>query len=288
MTVETTLSRERASTFRSNAPGPGSYNFQSAFPSGPKFVIQRKTKFDSLFKTKISQNIGPGPAAYKQPRPLGGTHQSIAIKFKKDKSEERFNVSEAGPGAYDINHVKYLKKSPSACFGRTKRNTKSLSVCSAGPQDHNKHYEMTDKKVTSVERNAARCTIGNEVKNKKLDMATPGPNQYDTMSQRNIGDGASVKVPFAQQIRPISAKPGEIKKIINPGPQDYFAVHVDFYKRRSTVISCKFNNAGKELEGAGKTEGRAKSPGPNQYRPQSAVVLSKSPNATIGNTLRQF
>ena len=54
MTVETTLSREKISTYRSNAPGPGSYNFKSAFPSGPKFVIQRKTKFDSLFKTKIS------------------------------------------------------------------------------------------------------------------------------------------------------------------------------------------------------------------------------------------
>ena len=88
------------------------------------------------------------------------------------------------------------------------------------------------------------------------------------------------------QIRPISARPGEVKRIINPGPQDYSAVAVDFYKRRSTVISCTFNNAGKELEGAQKTEGRAKSPGPNQYRPQSAVVLSKSPSATIGNTLR--
>lgn len=90
------------------------------------------------------------------------------------------------------------------------------------------------------------------------------------------------------QMRPISAKPGEIKKIINPGPQDYQAVHVDFYKRRSTVISCRFNNAGKDLEGDEKTKSRAKSPGPNNYRPQSAAVLSKSPNATIGNTLRQF
>ena len=69
-------------------------------------------------------------------------------------------------------------------------------------------------------------------------------------------------MPFAKQIRPISAKPGEIKSIINPGPQDYSAVHVDFYKRRSTVISCKFKKAGMELEGAEKSKERAKSPGP--------------------------
>jgi hypothetical protein len=78
----------------------------------------------------------------------------------------------------------------------------------AGPQDHNSHVSMTDKKMNSVERNAARCTIGNEPKNKVLEQTTPGPNQYDTTSYKNIGDLASVKVPFAMQIRPISAKPG--------------------------------------------------------------------------------
>ena len=106
------------------------------------------------------------------------------------------------------------------------------------------------------------------------------------MSHRLIGDGASHKVPFATQIRPISARPGEVKKIINPGPQDYTPVDVDFYKRRSTVINCKIGNAGKEKEGKQKSAERAKSPGPNAYRPQSAVVLSKSPSATIGNTRR--
>ena len=35
-------------------PGPGSYNYKTAFPNGPKLSIQSKTKFDSLYTTKIN------------------------------------------------------------------------------------------------------------------------------------------------------------------------------------------------------------------------------------------
>lgn len=165
---------------------------------------------------------------------------------------------------------------------------RTLSYSNAGPQDHNGHRNMTDKKISSVERNAVRATIGNESRHhtKTLEQQTPGPSQYDTMSHRLIGDNASHSVPFTTQIRPISAKPGEVKKIIKPGPQDYAPVDVDFYKRRSTVINCRIGNAGKDIEGVEKSAARSKSPGPNCYRPQSAVVLSKSPSATIGNTKR--
>ena len=49
-----------------------------------------------------------------------------------------------------------------------------------------------------------------------------------------------------------------------------------------------FSTSSKDLEDAGKSKERAKSPGPNHYRPQSAYVLSKRPRATIGNTVREI
>lgn len=41
---------------------------------------------------------------------------------------------------------------------------RTLSCTTVGPQDFNGHKQMTDKKVSSVERNAVRVTIGNEPK----------------------------------------------------------------------------------------------------------------------------
>ena len=56
-------------------------------------------------------------------------------------------------------------------------------------------------------------------------MATPGPNNYNTTSMREIGDAAGVRVPFTTAVRPISAKPGQIKLTnLIPGPQDYKTV----------------------------------------------------------------
>lgn len=105
-----------------------------------------------------------------------------------------------------------------------------------------------------------------------------------------MGDESSVKVPFTTAIRPISARPGEIKKICtNPGPQDYGPVEVNKFKKRSSVIpEGTFTTAGKDLESIDKSRERAKSPGPNNYRPQSAAILSRNPSATIGNTKRSF
>ena len=74
MTIDSTVTKN-------SKPGPGSYNYQPMFPKGPKYVIQSKQKTDSMFLTKISQNISPGPAKYSKRGPVGGTHQSIAIRF---------------------------------------------------------------------------------------------------------------------------------------------------------------------------------------------------------------
>jgi hypothetical protein len=67
---------------------------------------------------------------------------------------------------------------------------------------------MTERRSNSVERNAPRCTIGNAPKEPKPRMPTPGPNNYNTTSLKEIGDAAGVRVPFTTAIRPISAKPG--------------------------------------------------------------------------------
>ena len=64
-------------------------------------------------------------------------------------------------------------------------------------------------------------------------------------------------------------------------------VETKTYLRRSRVIpSCPFTTAGKDLESKSRREERAKSPGPSNYRPQSACILKKSPSCTIGNTKR--
>lgn len=66
-----------------DTPGPGQYKFSSKFPGGPKFVIQSKTRRDSLLLSRIMQNVSPGPAMYsKQAKEVGGSKQTIGIKFK--------------------------------------------------------------------------------------------------------------------------------------------------------------------------------------------------------------
>lgn len=52
---------ERNKSYATLGPGPGAYNHVAMFPSGPKYVIQKKTKFDSLYGTSIRQNVSPGP-----------------------------------------------------------------------------------------------------------------------------------------------------------------------------------------------------------------------------------
>lgn len=113
------------------------------------------------------------------------------------------------------------------------------------------HKRMTDVRSNSAERNAPRCTIGNAGRTLKPRMPTPGPNNYNTTSMKSIGDVASVKVPFATAVRPISAKPGMIRlnSALQPGPQDYKTVETSTYMKRTKVIpKFSFTTARKEIE----------------------------------------
>jgi hypothetical protein len=148
---------------------------------------------------------------------------------------------------------------------------------------------MTKKRINSAERNAPRATIGNEGLRSRRTSAkpTPGPDLYKYESLKSIGDESSVKVPFTTAIRPISAHPGQIKRIHSPGPSDYRIVETTQYMKRSTVIpNMTFTTAGKELESKSRRDERAKSPGPSNYNVNSVKFLKKSPSATFGNTKR--
>lgn len=126
-----------------------------------------------------------------------------------------------GPGAYNTNNVDNLKKSTRVTIGNTKRSMiiDDKSLKTPGPDIYNPHKRMTDTRTSSRERNSVRCTIGREIKQRPLTGVTPGPSNYHTESRVEIGDAASVKVPFTTAIRPISAHPGRTKKIqTNAGP----------------------------------------------------------------------
>lgn len=86
--------------------------------------------------------------------------------------------------------------------------------------------DVTERKSNSRERNSARPTIGkaprdpvkiiNGIRN------LPGPQSYNTMKKKSMGDESSVKITFGTAERPISARPGKIRKIhTGPGPSDY-------------------------------------------------------------------
>ena len=77
-----------------------------------------------------------------------------------------------------------------------------------GPEKYSCHKKMTERRSISTERNAYCATIGNEPKAPYLKDTTPGPNNYNTISRKSIGDHSSVKCLFTKAIRPISAKPG--------------------------------------------------------------------------------
>lgn len=88
---------------------------------------------------------------------------------------------------------------------------------------------MTERRSNSRENNAPRCTIGNGPKEFKPRLNTPGPNNYNINSHRDIGESGT-KVPFNRAVRPISAKPGQVRvSDLIPGPQDYKTVEVDKY-----------------------------------------------------------
>ncbi len=167
---------------KTSLPGPGSYNILPQFPRGTNPVIQIKTKWDSLFGTKIAQNISPGPAKYSTRGSLGGTHQSIAIKFDNLQLESKFTLSGAGPGTYNTNSVSHLTRYPRGTIGNSKRTLAETKKNIPGPDEYSSHKPMTDRRSNSAERNAPRCTIGNGLKEFKPRMETPGPNNYNTTS----------------------------------------------------------------------------------------------------------
>ena len=61
-----------------------------------------------------------------------------------------------------------------------------------------------------------------------------------------------MKVPFTTAVRPISAKPGQIRVTdLIPGPQDYNSIETEKYLKRNNVIpKFRFSTAGLELENA--------------------------------------
>lgn len=154
---------------------------------------------------------------------------------------------------------------------------------------------MTKFRLNSAERNAPRATFGNEqrlterhTKSRMTTMDNPvAMNTYNHMSMKSIGDESSVKVPFTTAIRPISAKPGQLKTFIGPGPQDYRTISTNTFMKRSSVIpNFRFTTAGQNLQSEAKILERSKSPGPSCYRPHSAALMSHIPSANIGNTKR--
>ena len=146
--MNTTISKEeRFTTYKTLAPGPGAYEFKNVFPGGPTHHIQRKSKFDSLIGTKVHQSVSQGPAKYRISRKIGGTHQSIGIKFKGKKPEVA--MYKTGPSSYDINPVKFLKRSPSATVGRSRRLFIHTKTIAPGPNKYSSHHRMTDSRCNS-------------------------------------------------------------------------------------------------------------------------------------------
>lgn len=133
-----------------------------------------------------------------------------------------------------------------------------------GPEKYNGHKKFGHNRQRSNERNAPKFSIGNDGKEDKTFQATPGPLDYTTtLALQTIGDRSSVGVPFSRFIRPISAKNGQLRQVIQPGPADYKAVPVERFRRRNSVIpSCSFKTAGQQPESADVQRLRAKSPGP--------------------------
>ena len=160
----------------------------------------------------------------------------------------------------------------------------SNNLVGPGPEKYSTHRLLTDVRSNSREKRTPSACFGKEVIIERQ-QKSPGPQNYNITSSKCIGDAASIKVVFSMQERPISARPGKIKKInLGPGPQDYNLVDPNVYKRRSRVIP-KISFGFPRAKSAERLD-TCKSPGPMAYRPKSAVVLSKSPNACIGKEIR--
>jgi hypothetical protein len=170
-TIDSTISQNKLetasykkSTQTINVPGPGTYEHSSKFPGGPKFHIQKKAKQDSLFLTKIAQNISPGPAKYSQRTGIGKPSQTFATSTL-DPSAASLVTALVGPGTYDTMSSKdknTLKQQPRVTIGNSKRLFLGEAAANPPPDKYSVHHKMTERKSNSRERNASRATIGRE------------------------------------------------------------------------------------------------------------------------------
>ena len=118
------------------------------------------------------------------------------------------------------------------------------------PDQYSSHQKMSERRSNSRERNAFRATIGREPRmssSERNAAPTPGPDNYLIKSFKTIGDEGGTHVPFGKAMRPISAKPGQVRHVIMPGPQDYKVINPDVFLKRSSVIpSCTFQKSQRE------------------------------------------
>lgn len=174
-------------------------------------MIARKTKFDSLLRTKISQNVSPGPAAYTIRRKLGGTHQSIGQKLATPTGvpTER-NLQNVGPGSYNVSRST-LKKDPSVVIGRMARYFGIKFSAGPDPTTYNNIQRLDEKRSNSRERNSVRPVIGTAKRffqGSEARGSGPCPQTYETHKNTNIGDEKSIGINFTRTVRPISARTG--------------------------------------------------------------------------------
>ena len=73
------------------------------------------------------------------------------------------------------------------------------------------------------------------------------------------------------QVRPISAKVGDIKSVRVPGPQDYSTVSTDLYRRRAQVIpKMTFATAARDTS---RSKSNERVPGPQTYNSNKDLLL---------------
>jgi hypothetical protein len=109
------------------------------------------------YDSVISSNYGArsNPKFVKKERKL-----SVAIT---GDTSSKLVTSGPGPGSYETNSMRLLKKEPMATIGNTLRITGTReSTIVPGPDKYSLHHEFSKKRVSSAERNAPRATIGRE------------------------------------------------------------------------------------------------------------------------------
>lgn len=141
---------------QSEVPGPGSYTVTSFLGKAPHAII--------ISRKPLKPNIAiPGPADYS---PQDFAH-GIKYTFRSRSNTKIFQCI-PGPGQYNNNQIFYKKKSPSAFFGTSKKQSYTPRN-GPGPADY------------GIDRNlrGPRFSFSREKREvQKLDNG-PGPGQYE-------------------------------------------------------------------------------------------------------------